>query len=106
MTDITNTTEENSVSETYNPTPISADPATLARERVETAVELVQTGPKMIAEAYELLIAEATRYALAYDILTALDATGNAPAPDTLPGVKAVKPTRRRKRRATTTKAA
>lgn len=105
MTD-TNTTKENTVSENYNPTPIPNDPATLAFDRVTDAVDLVQNGPKMIAEAYEMLTTEVTRYTRAYDILTALDATGTAPVPDTLPGVKAVKPVRRRKRRTSTTKAA
>lgn len=106
MTENADTTKEDIVSETYNPTPIPADPATLARERVDEAVELVRTGPKMIEEAHELLTAEVNKYARAYDILTALDATGTAPAPDTLLGVKAIKPVRRRKRRTSTAKAA
>lgn len=89
--------------------PVKADPATLARERVDAAVDLVEHGPKMIREAYELLSAEVTKYERAYNVLAALDATAGAPAPGTLAGVKAVNkatPQRGRSRRSAGKKSA
>lgn len=109
MSDHQNDPQENTMNDYDHTPPIQSDPASLAMERVTEAVELVERGPQMIRETYDAYMAAVRTYRKSYDVLNALDAVTGVPAPDTLPGVKALTKSaqqRARSRRSTAKKAA